>query len=106
MVAGRGRPLGLTGDRHQSIRLADGRLVIVFRNAAPNAKDKGFIAWVGIYDDIKQGKLGQYRVSMTKTFKYGLYPGLPCCPTAQSSSPPTPASLPRKSRPSSACDSR
>ncbi len=70
-------PWGLTGDRHHGIRLPDGRLVIVFRNASPESKDKGgFIAWVGTYDDIRQGKPGQYRVSLLKTFKDGFYPGI------------------------------
>ena len=73
-------PWGLTGDRHHGITLPDGRLVIVFRNASPNAKDKGFIAWVGTYDDIKQGKPGQYRVSLLKTFKDGFYPGIHLLP--------------------------
>jgi hypothetical protein len=73
-------PWGLTGDRHHGIRLPDGRLVIVFRHAAPNAKDKGLIAWVGTYDDIRQGKPGQYRVSLVKTHKDGLYPGLHLLP--------------------------
>ena len=69
-------PWGLTGDRHHGLRLPDGRLVIVFRNASPNAKDKGFIAWVGTYDDIKRTRPGQYRVSLLRTFKDGFYPGL------------------------------
>ena len=74
-------PWGLTGDRHHGIRLPDGRLVIVFRNASPKSKDKGgFIAWVGTYEDIKQGKPGQYRVSLLKTFKDGFYPGLHLLP--------------------------
>ena len=74
-------PWGLTGDRHHGIRLPDGRLVIVFRNASPNSKDRGgFIAWVGTYDDIKQGKPGQYRVSLLKTFKDGFYPGIHLLP--------------------------
>jgi len=71
---------GLTGDRHHGITLPDGRMVIVFRNASPNPKDKGFIAWVGTYDDIKQGKPGQYRVSLLKTFKDGFYPGIHLLP--------------------------
>jgi hypothetical protein len=37
-------PWGLTGDRHHGITLPDGRMVIVFRNASPNPKEKGFIA--------------------------------------------------------------
>jgi hypothetical protein len=74
-------PWGLTGDRHHGISLPDGRMVIVFRNASPKSKDKGgFIAWVGTYDDIKQGKHGQYRVSLLKTFKDGFYPGLHLLP--------------------------
>jgi hypothetical protein len=56
-------------------------MVIVFRNASPKSKDKGgFIAWVGTYDDIKQGEPGQYRVSLLKTFKDGFYPGLHLLP--------------------------
>jgi hypothetical protein len=73
-------PWGLTGDRHHGIRLPDGRLVIVFRNASPAATDKGFIAWVGTYDDIRQGRPGQYRVSLLKTFKDGFYPGIHLLP--------------------------
>jgi hypothetical protein len=74
-------PWGLTGDRHHGIQLPNGRLVIVFRNASPNAKDKGgFIAWVGTYDDIKHCRPGQYRVSLLKTFKDGFYPGIHLLP--------------------------
>ena len=73
-------PWGLTGDRHHGIRLPDGRMVIVFRNASPLSKDKGFIAWVGTYDDIKQGKPGQYRVSLLRTIKDGFYPGIHLLP--------------------------
>jgi hypothetical protein len=74
-------PWGLTGDRHHGVSLPDGRMVIVFRNASPHAKDKaGFIAWVGTYEDIKQAKAGQYRVSLLRTFKDGFYPGLHLLP--------------------------
>jgi hypothetical protein len=74
-------PWGLTGDRHHGVRLPDGRLVMVFRNTTPNAKDKGgFIAWVGTYEDIKNGKPGQYRISLLRTFKDGFYPGLHLLP--------------------------
>ncbi len=76
-------PWGLTGDRHHGIYLPDGRLVIVFRNVSPQSKDQaGFIAWTGTYDDIKQGKPGQYRVSLLKTLKDGFYPGLHLLPDA------------------------
>lgn len=74
-------PWGLTGDRHHGIQLPDGRLVIVSRNTSPIAKDKGgFIAWVGTYDDIKNSKPGQYRISLLKSFKDGFYPGLHLLP--------------------------
>ena len=74
-------PWGLTGDRHHGISLPDGRLVIVFRNASPNSRDKaGFIAWVGTYDDIRQGRPGEYRVSLLKTLKDGFYPGIHLLP--------------------------
>ena len=68
-------PWGLTLDRHHGVYLPDGRLVIVGRNSAPLASAH-FIAWVGTYDDIKQGKPGEYRVSLLRTFKDGFYPGL------------------------------
>lgn len=70
---------GLTGDRHHGIRLPDGRHVIVFRNAAPTAPAH-FIAWVGAYDDIRQARPGQYRVSLLRTFKDGFYPGIHLLP--------------------------
>jgi hypothetical protein len=74
-------PWGLTGDRHHGIHLPDGRLVIVFRNAAPLSQDKGgFIAWVGTYDDIRHGRPGQYRVALLKTVKDGFYPGIHLLP--------------------------
>jgi hypothetical protein len=74
-------PWGLTGDRHHGVTLPDGRMVIVFRNASPLAKDKGgFIAWVGTYEDIQKGRPGQYRVSLFKRVKDGFYPGLHLLP--------------------------
>jgi hypothetical protein len=72
-------PWGLTGDRHHGLYLPDGRLVIVMRNAAPMAPAH-LIAWVGTYNDIQQGKPGQYRVSLLKTFKDGFYPGIHLLP--------------------------
>jgi len=77
-------PWSLTGDRHHGMYLPDGRLVIVFRNASPNSRDKaGFIAWVGRYEDVKAGRPGQYRVSLLKTFKDGFYPGIHLLPDGE-----------------------
>lgn len=58
-------PWGLTGDRHMGVYTPDGRLVIAFRDRALGSPTLGhFVAWVGTYDDIRQGKPGQYRVKL------------------------------------------
>ncbi|MEM9015396.1 MAG: sialidase family protein [Verrucomicrobiota bacterium] len=56
---------GLTGDRHIGVQLKDGRWVFAFRDRALGSPTLGhFIAWVGTYDDIKQGLPGQFRVKL------------------------------------------
>ncbi|TWU01646.1 sialidase family protein [Neorhodopirellula pilleata] len=58
-------PWGLSGDRHMGVQTADGRLVIAFRDMAPESPTRGhFVAWVGSYDDIQQGRPGQYRIKL------------------------------------------
>jgi hypothetical protein len=72
-------PWGLSGDRHTGVCAKDGRLVFAFRDQAPLSPTKGhFVAWVGTYDDIKQGKPGQYRVKLLHSFAGGDcgYPGV------------------------------
>jgi hypothetical protein len=72
-------PWGLTGDRHQGVYAKDGRLVIAFRDQAPQSPTRGhFVAWVGTYDDIQQGKPGQYRIKLLHSFAGGDcgYPGM------------------------------
>ncbi len=55
----------LTGDRHQGVCTGDGRLVIAFRDQAHESDTRShFVAWVGAYDDIKNGREGQYRVKL------------------------------------------
>lgn len=55
----------LTGDRHQGVCAAAGRLVIAFRDQAVDSPTRGhFVAWVGTYEDIVQGRPGQYRVKL------------------------------------------
>ncbi|WP_211235258.1 sialidase family protein [Runella zeae] len=62
-------PWGLTGDRHMIRYTSDGRIVSVFRDMAPNSPTKGhFVAWVGTYNDIKNGLSGQYRVKLLHSF--------------------------------------
>lgn len=56
---------GLTGDRHIGVATGDGRWLFAFRDQAPGSPTKGhFVAWVGSYDDLKQGRPGQYRVKL------------------------------------------
>ncbi len=72
-------PWALSGDRHQGIYLPDGRLFIVFRNQVPNDKRSPlhFAGWIGTYNDIKNGKPGQYRVLLSKSLNGdGYYQGI------------------------------
>ncbi len=70
---------GLTGDRHMGVYVPDGRLVVAFRDQAPFSPTRGhFVAWVGSYDDIRQGASGDYRVKLLHSFAGGDcgYPGM------------------------------
>ncbi|HOE60853.1 MAG TPA: sialidase family protein [Kiritimatiellia bacterium] len=63
-------PWGLTGDRHMGVYAPDGRLVIAFRDQAPESPTKGhFVAWVGNYGDIRQRRDGQYRIKLLHGYK-------------------------------------
>ncbi|UUO04446.1 glycoside hydrolase [Blastopirellula sp. J2-11] len=70
----------LTGDRHCARYTEDGRLVLVFRDVAPKSPSYGhFAAWVGTYDDILNGRPGQYRAQLLEHRGYPRdtgYPGL------------------------------
>ena len=78
-------PWGLTGDRHMGTYTGDGRLVIAFRDQALNSPSKGhFVAWVGTYHDIRQGKPGQYRIKLLHSHAERVsdcgYPGMEILP--------------------------
>ncbi len=76
-------PWGLTGDRHQGVRLPDGRFVIAFRDQAPGSPTRGhFVAWVGHYNDIRRQKPGQYRIKLLHSHAGGDcgYPGIELLP--------------------------
>jgi hypothetical protein len=76
-------PWGLTGDRHMGVQTGDGRLVIAFRDKAPQSPTQShFVAWVGTYDDIQQGKPGQYRIKLLHSYAGGDcgYPGVELLP--------------------------
>lgn len=75
------RPLpgALTGDRHTGKYGLDGRLFISFRDTTLDSPTSGdWVGWVGTYDDIAQGKEGQYRVRLLKNHKGKdcAYPGV------------------------------
>jgi hypothetical protein len=71
-------PLPLCGDRHVAKYLPDGRLFISFRavqkKTTADAKDElsksmflhdgDWVAWIGTYDDLRTGGLGQYRIRL------------------------------------------
>src|SRR5688572_15166554 len=78
-------PPGLFGDRHAARYAADGRLVVCFRDtggAYGSPTSTHFIAWIGRYEDIVNGRDGQYRVKLLHSYKGGDngYPGVELLP--------------------------
>ncbi|MCC6144879.1 MAG: exo-alpha-sialidase [Candidatus Hydrogenedentes bacterium] len=74
---------GLTGDRHMGVYAPDGRLVIAFRDRAPDSPTDGhFVAWVGTYDDIREGRSGQCRIKLLHSYAGADcgYPGIELLP--------------------------
>ncbi len=64
-------PASLTGDRHVIRYALDGRLVVVMRDQADQAQNawksptgRQYVAWVGTFDDIVEGREGQYRIKL------------------------------------------
>lgn len=68
-------PGSLTGDRHTAKYLQDGRIFMTFRDMALESPTKGdWVAWVGTYDDLVQGKEGEFRIRVMDNTK-----GADCC---------------------------
>jgi len=66
----KGLTAALTGDRHTGKCTADGRLFISFRDRTHESPTPGdWVAWVGTYDDIVNGREGQYRVRLMDNTK-------------------------------------
>jgi len=58
-------PAALTGDRHVAKFAPDGRLVVAFRDTASTSASYGhYLAWVGHFEDIVEGKAGDYRIKL------------------------------------------
>ncbi|NUQ61115.1 MAG: exo-alpha-sialidase [Pirellulales bacterium] len=76
-------PASLTGDRHVAKFAPDGRLFISFRDTTHVSPTKGdWVGWVGTYQDIVEGKEGQYRVRIMDNTKGAdcTYPGVELLP--------------------------
>jgi hypothetical protein len=76
-------PVALTGDRHTARYAPDGRLFISFRDMARGSPTWGdWVGWIGKYDDIVDGREGQYRVRLmdNKVRADTAYPGLELLP--------------------------
>jgi hypothetical protein len=76
-------PGALTGDRHTLKYAPDGRLVATFRDTTLESPTQGdWVAWVGTYADIADGREGQYRIRL-KDNQHGwdcCYPGFEILP--------------------------
>jgi hypothetical protein len=65
-------PYGLSGDRHQAKYMANGQLVVVFRDTGKGSPTRNhFVAWVGRYSDIIEEKKGEARFKLLHSFKGG-----------------------------------
>lgn len=76
-------PGALTGDRHTGKYAPDGRLFLSFRDTTLESVTQGdWVGWVGRYDDIVQGREGQYRVRLkdNKSKWDCAYPGVEVLP--------------------------
>jgi hypothetical protein len=72
-------PKTLTGDRHTARYAPDGRLLVTFRDMAAQSPTRGdWVLWVGSWDDVVEGRPGEYRVRlMDNTNAWdAAYPGL------------------------------
>lgn len=72
-------PGALTGDRHTCRYAPDGRLFITFRDMTHESPTRGdWVGWIGTYEDITEGREGQYRIRLMDNHKATdcAYPGL------------------------------
>jgi membrane protease YdiL (CAAX protease family) len=82
-TAPRELPASLTGDRHVLRYAPDGRLFATFRDKAAGSPTKGdWVGWVGRWEDVVEGRPGEYRVRLMKNHHRDdcAYPGLELLP--------------------------
>jgi hypothetical protein len=79
-------PDALNGDRHTGRYGPDGRLFISFRSRSPKGKKAAFegdwVGWVGTYEDLRDGRPGQYHVRLMDNHVKAdcAYPGVEVLP--------------------------
>lgn len=65
-------PGALTGHRHESVNLTDGRTMVCMRDYSPlnpgNQSHGDWVAWVGTFGDLEQGREGQYRIRLRRNY--------------------------------------
>ena len=76
-------PAALNGERHKADYTSDGRLFITFRSIERGSKaslyakaadrtkgwmSEGLIAWVGTYEDLRNGREGDYRIKIAHIY--------------------------------------
>jgi hypothetical protein len=82
-TAPRELPGALTGDRHTGRYAPDGRLFVSFRDTTHESPTWGdWVGWVGTYQDIVDGREGQYRVRLMDNLVKGdcAYPAVEVLP--------------------------
>jgi len=65
-------PGALTGHRHESVNLADGRTLVFMRDFSPlhvgNPTHGDWVAWMGTFADLEAGREGQYRLRLRRNY--------------------------------------
>lgn len=65
-------PGALTGHRHESVNLPDGRTMVFMRDYSPlhleNPSHGDWVAWVGTFDDLEKGNEGEYRIHLRRNY--------------------------------------
>ena len=65
-------PGALTGHRHESVNLRDGRTMVFMRDFSPlnpdNPSHGDWVAWVGTFGDLERGREGQYRIRLRRNY--------------------------------------
>jgi hypothetical protein len=65
-------PGALTGHRHESVNLPDGRTLVFMRDYSPlnkgNPSHGDWVAWMGTFADLEAGREGQYRLRLRRNY--------------------------------------